>query len=635
MNVLSRQADSAPVETRWVGLFTRLCVGVLCLVVLAVLAWAMPRGFDITDEGFYVLNYRFPAEYETSFSTFHLIVTRMLGLTNASVLIYRIVGLTVAGLGATVFGLSLAAWLRVLAGQARQVRWLMRPDLVVAFVLLGTLLAFSVFPRTISYNGLSTFLLLLSAAATLAALRCGIRSAGIWLLAAGCALGLDVFIKVSTGILLTISTVALLGWCWRGTGWRTLLWSAVLLGVGLCFGLGLYFVLVESPVLWWHNLAQESAMLRNQGGYALADLLPKYLHNAADTLRVLGYPVGPPMLALVGLAWWWPRRLASAPWHGPTALLVLGSVSIFLLTHAWLRRWYSTAASSHFETMSLLLAILVLVALVVAVEATVSCTPNNNNVTTAGNAISFQVLPVALWLLALPFLAAAGTINDLRTNLLIDMAPWFGLLLLLLALPRPERLPAWVAAGLLLLPAGFAAEQIIWGTLWTPYNLSVPMVGQTQPLRVVGVPGTLWVDTGTAALVHRLDSLLAQGGFRPGDPLLAFYDIPGLVYLCGGISPGAPWYFSHRDVRNCHSIGLSQQPLFKACILLNQPLSSDMKACLLAHGLHFPDNYRLVGQALSSFSSKHKLIQVYVPLVQWVHSSSAAAVNSSASQKAE
>ena len=68
----------------------------------------------------------------------------MLGLTNASVFTARVVGLGVAVLGAVVFGLSLAAWLRAITA-ARG--WVARPALVVSFVLLGALLVFSIFPR--------------------------------------------------------------------------------------------------------------------------------------------------------------------------------------------------------------------------------------------------------------------------------------------------------------------------------------------------------------------------------------------------------------------------------------------------------------------------------------------------------
>ena len=141
------------------------------------------------------------------------------------------------------------------------------------------------------------------------------------------------------------------------------------------------------------------------------------------------------------------------------------------------------------------------------------------------------------------------------------------------------------------------------------------MAAQTEPLHAAGVTGRLQVDPATAAFVTKLEKLLAAGGFRPGDPLLAFYDLPGVVYLCGGVSPGAAWYFPGRDARNCHAFDITSQPLGKACILVNQPLGDELKSCLHEHGLAFPENYRLVGTVLSSYHSEYRHVQVYAPLV--------------------
>ncbi|GAB2863286.1 hypothetical protein GCM10027044_24800 [Hymenobacter ruber] len=570
------------------------------------MVWALPRGFDITDEGFYLLNFRYPAEYEASFSTFHLVVARMLGLANASVFTARAVGLGAAVLGAVIFGLSLAAWLQATSATGTR-RWVSRPGLVVGFVVLGSLLVFSIFPRAISYNGITSLSLLLSAAAVLAALRRGPVAATWQLLGIGFVLGIDIFVKASSAALLFGGAVVVLAWYWRNSGWRSLLRIAVLLGVGLALGLGLYFVMVEPFGLWHRNFVQEMTALQSQGRYGMADLLPKYISSAFRTLLFLVFPLGPVVVVVAGLAWWWPRRVPAA-WHRLAILALGGGLGAFLLMEALRRRWYSNAISNGLETLPLLLALVVITLLIVVAQPRGRETP-----ATSVPAAPAQQWPVGLWLLSLPLLAAAGTINDLRLNLLVDMAPWFGLLLILVSQVRLALLPAWVPAALILAPAGYAAEQTIWGVLWTPYNLAATMAAQTEPLHAAGVTGPLQVDPGTVAFVTQLEKLLADGGFQPGDPLLAFYDLPGLVYLCGGMSPGAAWYFPGRDARNCHALDITTQPLSRACILLNQPLGDELKACLHEHGLAFPENYRLVGTVLSSYQSEHRQIQVYAP----------------------
>ncbi|QKG51629.1 hypothetical protein [Hymenobacter sp. BRD67] len=465
---------------------------------------------------------------------------------------------------------------------------------------------FSIFPRSISYNGVISLSLLLSAAAVLSALRRGPGAATWQLLGIGLVLGLDVFVKASSAALLFSGAVVLLAWYWRSFGWR-LLRAAVLLGLGLALGFGLYFVVVEPSGVWYHNFMQEMVVIQSKGRYGISDLLPKYISSAGKTLAFLAFPFGPVVLALTGLAWWWSRRVP-ARWHQLAVLTIGGGLGTFLLMEALRRRWYSNAFSNGRETLPLFFALVVITALVIAATATAAQPRIHTE-----PAPPAQQWPVGLWLFMLPMLASLGTVNDLRLNLLVDMTPWFGLLLILVSQVRLSLLPAWAPAALLLAPAGYAAEQTIWGVLLTPYNLSATMAAQTEPLHAAGVTGRLQVDPATGAFVNQLEKLLAAGGFRPGDPLLAFYDLPGLVYLCGGVSPGAAWYFSGNDARNCHALDLTAQPLRKACILVNQPLSDELKACLHEHGLAFPENYRLVGSVLSSYHSEHRQVQVYAP----------------------
>ena len=107
-----RNNDVAVPTTDWSVRWVRLGIGILALAVVGLFVWSLPRGLDLTDEGFYLLNYRYPVEYEASFTDFHLVIARVFGLADVSILAYRVVGLLAALLGAGLFGLSLAAWLR-------------------------------------------------------------------------------------------------------------------------------------------------------------------------------------------------------------------------------------------------------------------------------------------------------------------------------------------------------------------------------------------------------------------------------------------------------------------------------------------------------------------------------------------
>ena len=570
------------------------------ILTVAILIWSLPRGFDILDESFYLLSYRYPNEYEASFSTFHLLVTRGLGLTNCSVLTYRWLGLLANILGAVVFASSFGHWQRTVAPDSS------RPTIItVCYVVLGSLLAFSIFPRTLSYNSLNSLLLLIGAAAVLQTLSSG-PDGNWWLLIAGIAAGLDVFVKPSTAFLVVGSETLLMIWCWQRYGIRVIGKGLIMLGMGGAIGLTFYFVKVQPPLVWYHHLVQEMSVIQTGGGYGMKDLLPSYVKVAGQTVWFMFYPMGPTLLLLIGIAWWWPRQLPSTSRHQRVTFALLALVGLYTAWQAVRRHWYTNAFSNYYQSLPLLLAMLVLAAGVLLVLPAMP-------VSTPRLKTAEQLLPVGSWLFVLPFLSSLGTINDLRLNVLIDAGPWFALLLLLIGL-HLRRLPVWAGGVLLLLSAGWAAEQVAWGTLVTPYGLKQPMSKQVMPLRTAGLTTTLLVDTVTATFFTQLTHILARSGFRPGDPIITLYDAPGIAYVSGGISPGMPWYFFNRDFRNCHALGVTQLPIDKAYIITIWPIGLSLQECLRAKGINFPQQYRLVGSLKNTPLPGSPIVSIYVPL---------------------
>lgn len=53
---------------------------------------------------------------------------------------------------------------------------------------------------------------------------------------------------------------------------------------------------------------------------------------------------------------------------------------------------------------------------------------------------------------------------------------------------------------------------------------------------------TIYLDSDQVKLLAELRGRLHPMGFRPGDPIVAIGDMPGVVYFLGGYSPGTVWY---------------------------------------------------------------------------------------------
>src|SRR5690606_21251293 len=121
-----------------------------------------------------------------------------------------------------------------------------------------------------------------------------------------------------------------------------------------------------------------------------------------------------------------------------------------------------------------------------------------------------------------------------------------------------------------------------------PYGLRAPIHGQT--IRVAGLDGVR-VDYASARFLERVAQVLAEGGFQPGDPLLALDYMPGLVYFARGTSPRWNLYMFDQPAFDCFNLSSARLERPPFLILAREP-SLVMRRCL--EKLAFPDGYRLL-----------------------------------------
>jgi len=74
-----------------------------------------------------------------------------------------------------------------------------------------------------------------------------------------------------------------------------------------------------------------------------------------------------------------------------------------------------------------------------------------------------------------------------------------------------------------------------------PYRSEVPEHSQVE--WSIPEQGRIRLDAERAEVVKAADQVLRRAGFQPGDPVVAIGNLPGLVHLVGGWSPGTPWYY--------------------------------------------------------------------------------------------
>ncbi len=535
-----------------------LAVALLKLLIALVLA---DRGFELGDEGLFLLNLNHPADAPPPFEFYRLRSLFGEGPWIDVVAARRIrIGAELLGSLALIAGVF--AWARRRVFEEGAVGF----GIFASVSLLGMQL--SVASRSLGYNDVSNLFVYaaLGALFGLAAIGPGREEhlrRSLTAAAAGGLTGLQVFVKFPPALLLWAATVAwlLLGFRWLATSERVRL-----AGVhGVATALGMLVLVVATGGL--EELAPRLAVasvLPELTGYRPAAILARYLTYDRSSLLLAA------AFAAVVLGAW--RAGALRPHGKPDTALVLGL--ILATGAAWAAVAWSKPPYFDFAVMTLF------VAGVGAAGALLVVAWRDER--GDGSAMALLMLAGA------PFVLIAGTNVPLTMRLPSHVLPLF-VLVAVVACDQAARagraillgvVAAWGVA--LTLPV-FANQQV-----FSPYGLRAGIHQQTQP--VEALPGVR-VDLASARFLDAVVETLRAGGHVPGDPVVALDYMPGLVHLVGGRSPGFNFYMSGKARLNCFNLdraGFDGPPY----LILGRPMQPAQRACLEA--FRFPDDFVLL-----------------------------------------
>lgn len=194
------------------------------VVALATLLWSLPRGLDLTDEGYYLTEMAHPGDSTATALLFGYVWHPVYAVLGGSVLGLRLVGFGVVALLAVALTLAV---LRLAPSHTRPGPWGVASVCAVAAAL--AFVPLSSLPATPSYNTLA-WLAMATAALGCAWAWTGRRPVlgGVLVGAGGAA---AVTAKPTTALVLAVAVV--LTTPWRRTGWRPVLAASAVLVVGL------------------------------------------------------------------------------------------------------------------------------------------------------------------------------------------------------------------------------------------------------------------------------------------------------------------------------------------------------------------------------------------------------------------
>lgn len=570
--------------------------------VIAMFAWASTRGFDITDEGSYYLESWQPRDSDNSHTLYHWFSHAALLMTGSRLWLYRL--LTVA--------LHLASTLFLLGGVRR---WMIHHNIELGalrlwtpVVMVTSLAGFSFVPVALTYNTLNGISVSLWLGAWLA-FRAGETDAGrrwrwlamVWLFCIG-----SLLIKASTGAFLAgISLAGTLSMACRGDAMkRRFPWFMA--GTALVFlaAICLLRPATEADVTPWYHAAPGRSVaarflqtvLAYLGTYGFSVTCRRLFVESglllASTLPLLLPPI---TLGLVGRLHQRSRNgeerteLLAAFWFG-AAVTTWMAVAVHQSLNV-----ASKGDPGHYFSGSGALTPILLSSLILSALPLWWSAPRG----WCGHC-GFDVFIMLLT----PILGWFGSGNPIEFNTLFQVGPWIVLTMLACThlSTRAAFLPRILPPLLLMTLVTFYLHQ---GVMQQPYRAFTPLTKQNKAITIGPHREQRLVDPQLGRYLNATKSLLKSAGFRTGDSILAFYNMPGVVFAVGGRSPGHSWFFGHgtHPATNIDSAEIDRMRLasvpadtLRKSFVIQEDGGDAFVGVLRDAGVRFPEDFERVGE---------------------------------------
>lgn len=539
-----------------------ILLGLLNLSIVLVIRWASYRGFDLSDESFYYLGYRyFDNTPDLAAASFHSIYGRFFSFLDLSLTGVRLLRLVLTLLASFILYIGIE---KLKASDT----W-MEKIILFNIILGGMLLSYSWAPLALSYNSMSSLLIGIIVGFWLLSLRTkGQCKIICWLLLGGLFV-LLFFIKASNLTLFPLIMFATLYWRYtQGLRKKQLLPS---MSNTLAFTLGILCMLIfvsggigSIPETLDIYLQQLFGLADTGSSHTLSALWIKYYVNAEMVFQKLKYPVFGLFLAyLLTRGYFTIKKDKASFW--PTAFFKFFGIILFVAFLIQNEYW---KGGTPFKYKMLIPYIFILVFVIL-------------NQSIESKKINFVLL---LSLLSIPIAGAIGTNNGLSAQVLFYGV--FIFLVIYYSLSTSDI--TWFKHLILSLLLLLGTSHVISGTVLRPYRL-FPLAENT--LKLNGIPdlNNLKVDTTVFELSENLKFLRAHNS----EYIFAYSGMLGVNPLADKKPYSLEWFNEGDDEKMCAIIKKSKISPENILFLIPEeiPLTVKIISCLEDKGILFNAEY--------------------------------------------
>ena len=563
------------------------------LAILAIIIWGSNKGFDLTDEGLYLLKYQNHQECFAYFSQFHIIVRKLFGWMGPTILNLRIARLILTIASTFIMTYGLVSWLKTFYKMKTETKTGL---LIFSITLIGSFLSYTFGAQSLSYNHLISFCLLLSTGLVFIALS-RYRATGTKFLLyfmAGLFTGMAVFIKITSAlpfILIITVYIYLHHKKIKGKG-TAISFASLYTGIG-AFIL-IYFLSISSLNDYMQNFGEiTKASTREPGNYTLGF----YIKDTALTLlKIIEYGV----FALIALSFFHTlqhvlKKMKLKQFNPFSARFIMKGLSLpALVVMAYLL--YDKLLYLHFAGPYLLIFMFA------------PCIMVFNFLKKKNQKVpGFHFWSTTLLLFIIPFIGALGSNNGLIINSIYFAGFWFAGLFIFYyeqLISRQSLLAIVFILNILCLIA-FPKNYIR-----DPYR-QLALTKQIEQLTQLPNGKHILVDASTKQYLTQIYETLKNNGFKQHDPIIGTYKIPGIIYLVDGTAPGSIiWDEERTNEFLPKSLKHSEKELQQSIFIMQNPCSPKLIRNLKAFGIHFPENYELKGTIRSK---KYPETKIFFP----------------------
>lgn len=543
-------------------------------IVVGYCLWTLDRGFEITDEAYYLLLAIYAESIGFYISAQHWVTAGIWNLTE-SIMMFRAAGM---------FVLLSSAVLLAIGVFSTCVRFgiVKNSFELKCVVLAGSVIGAMLYASTINFS--PSYNLLASAGAYAAA--------GLVLLAtnhsnkaykyvlfilAGCALGVEILSKPSAGIstlLLLILWVGIFE-CSRANSFFGLV--AIIIGMSACV---VFFLLANTTISHAaHAVEQGMQLFRMVQVEPIGARLVRYFTEywRYFLLALTAFVI--PIVALIVYA---ATRKVIFLAFGLIVLvitLLFGTLDAGLLTFS-----INNAISNSFlfgGTGRYLIQIAAIVAMLLM----------GLIVTTSLWSKSLNMFALIIGLILLPYSVAMGTGNTMFTQVIVSLAPWGVLIAVLVVADHSDYFSKITITLIGTIFMATVALQIVTSG-FRPYKLSLPLTKQNQEITVANL-GNIRVDEGTYKFLADMKTAIKTCDIAPEVHFIGLYNIPG-VALALQAAPLIPWINNKAQAE--FVIARARPAELRSVVVAVQMLNGGGFPPLPQQLASFPSGYRYCGK---------------------------------------